>query len=364
MNLIEIFLALGWVLWLGSLWRHRRASMNTAGPKKISGDTEPSPEPDWIHHWMRHTREAVLFLDERLRVKRANDLAKRMFGVDRGYLWEGRRSPDLFTFLRDLQESEEAVIRSATLRDPEPRWLVLSGIRLAEGGYLVLAADDTRIRVLEEHQTRLMRQISHELRTPITNLRASLELLEEKGASRLVQIFRRNLDRLERLVEALSRMQTLEEWTARKETLDLAQILRTLVELFEPRVPEGMLMLELPERQVARWVGDRFLLESALFPVLDNAVQFRYPEGRIWVRLMRTEHAWEIEVEDEGRGISPEWIHRVWEPFFQRDGGTGLGLSLVRTAVAQLGGEVTLTSREGYGTRVVLRLPDTREEEV
>ncbi len=320
-------------------------------------------DPPWMETWLAHTREAVLFLDDRLRVQRANRVAQQLFGVDRGYLWEGRRSPDLFAFLRMLQQDRTGVVRPVMLRDPEPRWLILSGHRLDGGGYLVLAADETRVRVLEEHQTRLMRQISHELRTPITNLRASLELLEEHGVPRLAQIVVRNLDRLERLVEALSRMQTLEEWTARPEPLNLARVLQTLVDLFAPRVPEHTLVLELPEQTDPHWVGDRFLLESALFPVLDNAVQFRYPEGHIWVRLIPERHSWRIEVEDEGRGIPSEWIQRVWEPFFQKDGGTGLGLSLVRTAVAQLGGEVDLTSREGYGTRVVIRIPRTSLEE-
>ena len=115
------------------------------------------------------------------------------------------------------------------------------------------------------------------------------------------------------------------------------------------------LPIELPHT-----LGDFGLLRQACVNVLMNACEAMPLQGRLDVETSLTPdgQAYELSFQDTGPGIPPERLARVFDPFFStKDGGAGLGLSVVHGIVHKHGGEVVVTSEEGRGTRVVLRLP-------
>ena len=110
--------------------------------------------------------------------------------------------------------------------------------------------------------------------------------------------------------------------------------------------------------------GSRLHLESALFNLLDNAVKFSEPGGRVDVGVETDQRILKVWVADDGIGIPAAERSRIFERFYRVDrarsrhtGGTGLGLSIVRHVALNHGGEVSVTSREGYGAQFTLTLP-------
>ena len=110
--------------------------------------------------------------------------------------------------------------------------------------------------------------------------------------------------------------------------------------------------------------GSRIHLESALFNLLDNAVKFSEPGGRVDVVVETHDRDLRVSVADEGIGIPVAERSRIFERFYRVDrarsrhtGGTGLGLSIVRHVALNHGGDVNVTSREGYGSQFTITLP-------
>jgi two-component system sensor histidine kinase KdpD len=111
---------------------------------------------------------------------------------------------------------------------------------------------------------------------------------------------------------------------------------------------------------------DPALLDQVLANLLDNALKFSAPEGRVTLRLTRAGPEVAIAVEDDGPGIPREDLHRVFDPFFRATrtdrvaAGSGLGLAICRGLVQAMGGRITAESPvtpDGRGTRMVVRFP-------
>jgi signal transduction histidine kinase len=108
--------------------------------------------------------------------------------------------------------------------------------------------------------------------------------------------------------------------------------------------------------------GDRPRLEQVAANLIDNAVKFTPPGGRVDVALSRQDGTARLDVRDTGPGIPPQELPRIWDRLFRGDGsrgerGLGLGLSLVRAIVEAHGGTVTVDSEPGRGSRFTVSLP-------
>lgn len=145
--------------------------------------------------------------------------------------------------------------------------------------------------------------------------------------------------------------------------LDLSALLERSVELF--RLPAEQknqeIVLDIPERPV-RFSGDAVKLQRLTGNLLDNAMKFTPPHGRITVALKRTDREVVLSVSDTGCGIPPEEREKVFKRFFRADSsrhlpGNGLGLALVQAIAKAHGGSVGLESEPGRGSVFTVRLP-------
>jgi signal transduction histidine kinase len=212
------------------------------------------------------------------------------------------------------------------------------------------------IRFIDD-RTRLLAAVSHDVRTPIASLRVRAELVEDPA---LRAAMARTLDDMGAMVEQTLHFarddaagEPMREVDLRALLDDVAHDVRVVSQDVEIDVEPG-----LPRYYRARPSS----LRRALGNLLDNAG--RHGDGRVWVRLL--EAPLRIEIDDAGRGLAPELIERVFEPFFQADTarnhrrqgvGVGLGLAIARSCVRAHGGEVTLANRPGGGLRATLCLP-------
>jgi PAS domain S-box-containing protein len=218
-------------------------------------------------------------------------------------------------------------------------------------------------------------RMSHELRTPLNAILGFGELLAADLEGHAPVGTAQHREHAERIVHAGRHLLALVE-----DVLDIARIeadrLPLRIEPVDARLLSGRAMALVADAATAARVGvvlepgpDAWILADetralqVLLNVLTNAVKYNRPGGRVWVALVPGPRAWEVRVTDDGPGIRPDRLGRVFEPFdrlgaeFTNVEGTGIGLTLARRLMTLLGGDISITSRVGEGTDVRLTFP-------
>jgi signal transduction histidine kinase len=231
-----------------------------------------------------------------------------------------------------------------------------------------------RLAELNQLKSNFIANISHELRTPLTHIRGYLELIINDGLGPLNQdqadalaVMQRSEERLERLIEDLIEFSLV----ARGElTLQLAPT--DLNELFEETLMKYMVKCENQgislkadyPSDLPKIKGDAQKISWVLLQLMDNAVKFTDPGGRVQLGAKIDGNLVKIYVYDTGIGISPEKINEIFEPFHQLDssatrryGGTGLGLAMTRQIIEAHGSQISVQSKVGNGSYFEFTLP-------
>jgi two-component system sensor histidine kinase ChvG len=233
--------------------------------------------------------------------------------------------------------------------------------------------------------------VAHELKNPLTSLRSATETLplvkSEESKERLMEIIQHDVKRLDRLISDISDASRLDAELAREDAkpVDVAELLRTTVALFNDihrdDTPEVVLDIAYaPGAKPYRVVGHDSRLSQVIVNLLDNAMSFSPPGGRVAVVARRIGPEIQIAVEDAGPGIPEENLERIFERFYtdrpQENFGqnSGLGLNISRQIVVAHGGRLYAENRPPAGTgrgkgdggdgknggaRLVIRLPAT-----
>ena len=209
--------------------------------------------------------------------------------------------------------------------------------------------------------------IAHDLRTPLSRLRARLEvtLLERPDAARYGDALRETIAEADHLLATFNALLSIAEAEAgsRRETMavvDLAEIARSVAELYEPVADDKGLGLAIEIEPGIAVHGDRHLLSQAIANLLDNALKYT-PEGKVSLRVRRVTGMARIEVADSGPGVPADRREAVFDRFVRLESsrstpGNGLGLSLVRAVARLHGGDAWLEDNEP-GLRALFTLP-------
>lgn len=230
-----------------------------------------------------------------------------------------------------------------------------------------------RLQTMQQANRRLLRDVSHELRSPLARLSVAVELARKKGADNI----RSELDRIELEGERLESLvndvlgllrETSEHSPKRDEDLDLTELLNELVEVVNYEVAEGKPgILWRPEQPVI-YHGDRELLWRTMENLLRNALRHTDPEQGVELSLWTDGRGRELNmvVRDHGAGVPEEELEKIFQPFYRvqesRDrssGGHGIGLAIAAAAVARHGGQIHASNAVGGGLSVRVSLPMT-----
>jgi signal transduction histidine kinase len=223
---------------------------------------------------------------------------------------------------------------------------------------------------LENSRRDLVANVSHELKTPITAIRAHLEnLLDgvEQPAPATLEVMLGQVERLGRLVDQLLDLSRLEsgEVPLRLEEIALQPLVDQLISEIEVALPGRGVMLhnEVPA-DLPALSADRERVHQVLFNLVDNAIRFTPEGGRVTLSARRDNGSIEIAVSDTGAGIPPEHLPRLFERFYRADparargdGGTGIGLAIARSVVEAHGGTIRAQSEPGRGSVFTFDLP-------
>lgn len=247
-------------------------------------------------------------------------------------------------------------------------------------GAVGICVDITALRKAEEALRDANRQkdeflavLAHELRNPLAPIRGAVQLLRLLGSSvpdkgLAVEVIDRQVDTLARLVDDLldvSRF-TRGKIAVRKELIEISSVIQRAIDATLPTLHGRGQTLSVALCNEPLYVeGDSTRLEQVLCNLLNNAAKFMASGGRIEVFCQRAEGRAAIHVRDHGRGLAPETIPRLFEPFYQveqglarSEGGLGLGLALAKQLVGLHGGEIEAKS-DGLekGSEFIVRLP-------
>ena len=356
----------------------------------ITGITAQRNELDAI---LSSMIEGVIAVDSRERIMTINRAASRLFGIDPAHA-VGRMISEVLRngeiqdfFVKTLSasgfiETETILIEAIQGQSTHAeRILQLHGSALHDSaengiGALVVFNDITQLKKLENMRRDFVANVSHELRTPLTSIKGFVETLLSGAlkngvdTKRFLGIISGQVERLTTIVEDLLALSKIEQ-DAEHNSLErtecrLANVLAEAVESCTDKASQKQIKISVSCDPAVPVKIDKTLFEQAIVNLIDNAINYSDPDKRITVNAERDPAAGEItiSVRDEGIGIAPEHLGRLFERFYRVDksrsrklGGTGLGLSIVKHIALAHGGRVAVESAPGKGSVFYIYLP-------
>jgi two-component system phosphate regulon sensor histidine kinase PhoR len=353
-------------------------------------------ERDHLRTILASMADGVLVVDRDGRAVLSNPAFRRQFGVTGELVgrrpWELARHPEVAAVIAESLERGEAQRDEVVLEGGETRrTLALAGAALrpaaerggGEPGAVLVARDTTALTRAVRMRSDFVANVSHELKTPLAAIRGYAETLgdgaldEPATARRFVERILEQSRRLGVLLDDLLTLSRLESPDApvERRPVDLVRVVERSLETCAARARERQVELqgELPDpASLPPLVGVPDDLERLLLNLLDNAVKYNRPGGRVTVRVEAAPGdagpGVLVTVADSGLGIPASALPRIFERFYRVDkgrardeGGTGLGLAIVKHVAQAHGGRVEVESRPGEGSTFRVWLPPPGE---
>lgn len=334
--------------------------------------------------------DPLMVLDSYGQLIQANAAAESVFGFQ---CEESLRSPidsvivhdEMRRLIRQSREAEQRVAeRRAELLVADKYYGVhviplAVGVKAADGasdhGLIVILRDITREREASRKKSEFVAHVAHELRTPLSSIRAYVEMLVDGEASdeatrkEYYDIIQTSAQRLGRLIDNMLNISRIEAGTVRinKEPIAISMVVKEACDVMRPSAEEKKITLtEHLTPVMFRILADRDLIYQAILNLISNAVKYTPENGEVIVRMTPREEQKTIliEVQDTGVGIPKEDLPRMFQKFFRVEAnknmakGTGLGLNLVKSIVESVhGGQITLASEVGKGSTFGMVFP-------
>ncbi|HBC87987.1 MAG TPA: PAS domain-containing sensor histidine kinase [Lentisphaeria bacterium] len=326
--------------------------------------------------------EGVIAVDAEGRILSINRAAALLLKTPESYqdklFHEIIRNAALQNFIDSVLEEKKTIEKELSFFDDEQRSLYVRGTVLndSEGGCigaLLVINDITRLKKLENMRSEFVANVSHEIKTPLTAIKASVETLLDGGTAKddmenLLRIISRHTERLTSIVDDILSLSKLEQ--------DKMQDDQKLSETLLETVVEGAIA-DCREKAEKKEIGfvmncnkgivgkmNSSLMEQALVNLIDNAIKYSDEKSSVEIETFKDDGKIFMRVKDHGCGIPQEHLSRIFERFYRVDkgrsrklGGTGLGLSIVKHIANLHGAKVEVESVVGKGSTFTIILP-------
>jgi two-component system phosphate regulon sensor histidine kinase PhoR len=328
--------------------------------------------------------EGLLLLDRNRRIYLANRAFKNLFGLKaelRGKtIMEALRVHELAALVDRVEGDGQVFDYELKLPELSERWLQVNAAAIFNStgereGTILVFHDLTRLKQLERTREEFVANVSHELRTPLSLIKGYVETLLEGArnnpevAERFLRIIERNTQRLDLLIQDLLTISALESGRIKLnlQPVELRPLADKVFTDLKARAEEKEVKLANNLDDLIA-LADAHRLEQVFANLVDNAIKYGRPQGTVTISGKKNEDGQiEVCVRDDGPGIPPEALDRVFERFYRVDkarsreqGGTGLGLSIVKHLVQNHGGEVWAKSEPGKGASFFFTLPEEK----
>jgi len=238
-------------------------------------------------------------------------------------------------------------------------------------GAVIIFQDLTEVRSLQNMRRDFIASISHDLRTPLTNMRAITDTLkggaidDEKVARDFLNRIDAEVERMTQIVLELLQMSRIEAGSLRLklEAVDLSVIVRDITERLKLLADRQKLTIAVDTNENLPLVrADGEQVQQVLVNLLHNAIKFTPAGGSVTISTSSDAESVTVGVSDTGIGISREDLPHIFERFYKADkaragGGTGLGLAIAREIIELHGGRIWVESKEGKGSTFSFSLP-------
>ncbi|WP_077623748.1 cell wall metabolism sensor histidine kinase WalK [Sediminibacillus massiliensis] len=278
----------------------------------------------------------------------------------------------------DLSEFQETGSLIIDFSDEEEFFLIKANfsVVLDESeqvtGFITVISDVTEQEKVERERREFVSNVSHELRTPLTTMRSYIEALtdgawkDEEIAPRFLDVTQNETDRMIRLVNDLLQLSRMDhkESNLYKEKVNFVSFFHQIIDRFEMNKSEDIILeRKLPNEDIFVWL-DKDKMTQVIDNIISNAIKYSPEGGKIKFGLSKERMRIKVSISDEGMGIAPEKLDKIFERFYRADkarsrklGGTGLGLAIAKEIVESHQGHIWAESKEGKGTTVLFTLP-------
>lgn len=328
---------------------------------------------DEFDHITANMKEALVLLDASGKILSINQAAKLLFdakdtSVGTGFLTVERS--------HKISHAVDTALRDGHTRIKEERnghsyQLDISRIESAGKvmGLVILAFDISEQEYAEQTRREFSANVSHELKTPLTSVIASADMIENgmvkpEDMPRFIGHIKKEASRLLNLIDDIIRLSQLDEGVEMpEEAVDLSAVATEAVEQLRDTADKNNVHIELnTESCVLKGVPR--LLHEIVYNLTENAIKYNVPGGSVTVTVSKAKNGCILKVSDTGIGIPVEHQERIFERFYRVDkshskqsGGTGLGLSIVKHAATHLNAEISVESEQGKGTTITVVFP-------
>jgi two-component system phosphate regulon sensor histidine kinase PhoR len=330
--------------------------------------------------------EGLLAIDCDLEILRVNGAAERLLQISRADvlgmgLIEAVRNPALLHVAQRVFETEEPVEEEVVLHGGgDERFLQVRASRLnmpgshEPAGAVMVLTDVTRLKRLENLRREFAANVSHELRTPVTSIQGFVETLRDgaiedrEDALRFLDIIHAQASRLGALINDLLALARIEKQGEN----NIVRLTKQPLKGALVAVQQGVAQMA-AERRITVSVDcadgleaevNGGLFEQAVQNLVDNAIKYSEEGTQVRISATKDENEVRIAVRDQGPGIAPEHVERLFERFYRVDkarsrdkGGTGLGLAIVKHVAQYHKGRVEVATELGKGSTFTIVLP-------
>ncbi|RLE25592.1 MAG: hypothetical protein DRJ65_07415 [Acidobacteria bacterium] len=311
--------------------------------------------------------EGLLVVDADLHLRLCNPRAQHFLGAEKVAIGASfldlERDPDIVAGIRDAVAGKSG--QRILVENSRGVW-ELRPFPLSQGGAVVLVTEVGPLRRAAELRRQFVQDLSHEIRSPLTVMRTTVEALEDEVSPDIAGMLVRQVERITRLTDELYELASIEAGTLKMETTrqSVGPVVRQVASDFAAVAFRAEVDLRLDFPEDFAFDFDTRALTRVLSNLVDNAVKYNRPGGWVRISAKRLEGTAQIEVEDSGLGIPAPELGAVLQRFYRVDrartpgaGGLGLGLAIVKHMVQLMGGDLKLDSREDVGTRVTVSFP-------
>ena len=322
--------------------------------------------------------EGVIAVDNEMNIMFINDIAMKMFKIDRSLLLHQHvsllKSPKCLSLLEACREKEKTIYDTLDLGKGDkkiPLGLIVTP-KKDQGAILVLQDKSNLFQVLDMGKA-FIANASHELKTPITVIRGYAEMfkenpdLNESMQEEMLDKILSNCHRMEALVKNLLALTDIENLPQSQfKECDLTDCIHDCATSIQSVNKNAKVLLNLPEHH-ATVMADPDLLHRIVMNLMENAIKYNSNDPVIEVGLSIEGEKIEVVISDNGMGIPTKDLPHIFERFYRVDkarsrkmGGSGLGLSIVKTIIEKLRGTISVDSQVNQGTTFTIELPQSQ----
>ena len=319
--------------------------------------------------------QGVIIFSKNFRVRFTNDIALEMFGKHQFFLGEKIKSKKLSVINKILKDAKKNLSSEDNLDikvKGEDRNYLLTATKMETTNELILVINDiSSLRKLEDLRKQFVTDVSHEIKTPISVIRAGSETLysgainDEKVSTKFLKSILDNSERLSEMVDDLMELEKIEfgGLVLNKEKFNVNNEIQLIFDAQQALLVDKKLSFNNYIGKDIFLNADKESFRTVFSNLINNSIKYSKSEGFINLTAVNSSKKITIKIEDNGHGIEKQHLDKIFNRFYRTSKarahtkGTGLGLSLVKQLISRMYGEVRVESKVSKGTSFFVSIP-------